>query len=109
MRVAEFYLLPDCHNGKAVRTVTGADAETRISSIARGDAADGSTLSAPLDGVPVNGQVRLYDESCDSMQTIKYDRILEQCQRFIDRATAAAQYRSSEVHHCSALGLALMF
>lgn len=104
VRVAEFYLLNDCHNGKALGVSSSAQnvANSSISTIPRA-ADDGTATAVPqltaATGVttPVNGQVRLYDESCDSMQTIKYDRILEQCQRFIDRATAAAQYRAPEV------------
>ena len=81
VRVAEFYLLPDCANGPA-----GAAPASAMSDLSRGGAGAG-VPSADRPAVTVEaGTVRLYDESSDSFISIKYEKIAEQCKRFIERA-----------------------
>jgi len=46
--------------------------------------------AVPADAV---GSVRLYDESSDSFVVLRYDKILDQCRRFMLRANTMARRR----------------
>ena len=109
MRVAEFYLIPECHNAAFAPRITAAGVVEGGVGMARGvvgeqdqlrgvdqpfvPALAGAEGRAPGDA---KGQFKLYDESCDSFATFQYDRILEQCNRFIHRAAAAQAYRPQD-------------
>ena len=51
--------------------------------------------SSNQQGMPVDspGALRLYDESSDSFVMIRYEKILEQCRRFINRANNFSRRR----------------
>ena len=110
VRVAEFYLLPNCSNGAPATGLGGGGGaggndglimggEPRLAVGADGAAAapqppaggEGPPLLVGGLQVPAgesSGEVRLYDESSDSFVVIPYSRILEQCRRFTTRANA---------------------
>ena len=108
VRVAEFYLLTDCSNAHFNARDRHTDAVDtdgmRPTHMVRGiiGEQEGGVGGLPIPAAArpatqnAEGQFRLYDESCDSFHTISYDRIHEQCNRFIQRATNMAQSRSPD-------------
>ena len=109
VRVAEFYLLPNCSNGvyngdEIVSASTTSDA-SQASNLLRGQLGEDANLvgasrfDLPSSGASrgdTAGQVRLYDESSDSFVSIGYDKILEQCRRFIHRSRRSCMDRSAD-------------
>jgi hypothetical protein len=108
VRVCEFYLLPNCANGggAGLASAQGEAAAVQLSGLQRlqpgerdapganvapalalGDG--GGTLAAP-------GSIRLYDESSDSFVVIRYEKLLEQCRKFIARANAIGRRRPTD-------------
>ena len=87
VRVAEFYLLPDC----STSPVPSAAPMSDVNRQALPAAAPGDIPAVQCS----KGTVKLYDESSDSFISIKYDKIAEQCQRFIRRANRECVGRQS--------------
>ena len=79
VRVAEFYLLPDC------ATTPLPPVAAAMSDLSRHTLHDAAAADRPMAECS-KGTVRLYDESSDSFISIKYEKIAEQCRRFIARA-----------------------
>ena len=94
MRVAEFYLLPDCNNNRALGTEPLPGGGISLLPRTGAEAEQPTLLAQPLTNSA--GHVRLYDESCDSWSLIGYDRLLEQCQRFIRRAAVPSPLSSAQ-------------
>jgi hypothetical protein len=121
VRVCEFYLLPNCCNTVATSAAAGgappsaADAQQQqqpqLSGLHRmlpGER-DGAAAPAMLEaagnninqaaagtGTTTNGPagcIRIYDESSDSFVVIRYEKLLEQCRKFIARSNAIARRR----------------
>ena len=101
VRVAEFYLLPNCSNTNApplLAAAGGGDGSAIIGGEPRlAVGADGAVpppQPAQAGGQPGAqggdsvGDVRLYDESSDSFVSIPYAKLLDQSRRFIARANA---------------------
>ena len=57
---------------------------------ALGEPPAATAVNVPADAV---GSVRLYDESSDSFVVLRYDKILDQCRKFIMRANNLARRR----------------
>lgn len=106
VRVSEFYLLPNCNNGmsKAASNHGGQGLQlSNLQRLAPGEKDstnnnitnnDGSSSeSSPTDS---EGAVRLYDESSDSFIMIRYEKILDQCRRFIARVNRLRSHRSGD-------------
>ena len=106
VRVSEFYLLPNCSSNVGGDTVANNNNNTNknlqlsgVPCLAPGekDAPNSqqgdSTQSTSIDSC---GAVRLYDESSDSFVMIRYDKILEQCRRFINRANRVCNQRTRD-------------
>jgi hypothetical protein len=97
VRVCEFYLLPNCNNNNGGSGAAELqDGVIQLSNLQRLQPGDGNNLQQQqVGGQGINsvGAVRLYDESSDSFVVLRYDKILEQCRRFITRANTAAQRR----------------
>ena len=99
VRVAEFYLLPNCGNTSAPALPS---APTDAGLVVGGEprlavGADGASPAVPAGQTPgvvgassadSAGEVKLYDESSDSFISIPYAKLLDQCRRFIARANA---------------------
>ena len=116
VRVAEFYLLPNCRSslvagagerGGEPAVETGADLVAGPPRLQMGGAGAVGVAGGGGDALPVGGgggnpafdtagEVRLYDESSDSFVVIPYKKILDQCRHFIARANAAARRRNRE-------------
>ena len=114
VRVAEFYLIPNCSNYAYLSTAAGggdgSGERPNATNMERGFVGDNSELlpqGAPTGaaagaGAPSTaagdtaGQVKLYDESSDSFVTITYEKLLEQSRRFIARARRMASMRSCD-------------
>ena len=109
VRVCEFYLLPNCTGGGEPQQQQQAQQQAQqgiaLSNIQRQLPGE-RDASAGQNGLPsvVEGQagvqpsgaagaVRLYDESSDSFVVLRYEKLLEQGRRFIQRANALAQRR----------------
>jgi len=92
VRVAEFYLLPNCCTTKGGGA---SDGLLSLSTLQRSSAAAATDPPGSWKLLE-NGTVRLYDESSDSFVAIRYDKIMEQCKRFVQRANAAAGHRASD-------------
>ena len=95
VRVAEFYLLPNCASTPSTPAAPSASgAEGGEDRIAGGGAraavgssgAGGAAAEGGGGGEDAQGEVRMYDESSDSFVVIPYAKLLEQCRRFIKRA-----------------------
>ena len=109
VRVAEFYLIPNCSNAafnNEEAVYSGDTGAPPASNMMRGhvgedDAAVANAANAaaaapgPARGDAV-GQVRLYDESSDSFVCIGYDKLLEQCRRFLARARRTTSTRNTD-------------
>ena len=117
VRVAEFYLLPNCRNANGivggdnnnggdaaagggdqqaqlaiagpVRAQVGAQQQQQADPVADAGGGGGALLDA-------HGEVRLYDESSDSFVVVPYKKLLDQCRRFIRRANDMAGRRNRE-------------
>ena len=109
VRVSEFYLIPNCSNSlfNSEESGTGVGDSDVASSMVRGqlgenDMPPGGPVAAQLDAPPGSkagdavGQVRLYDESSDSFVSIGYDKLLEQCRRFLARVRRTSVSRNSD-------------
>ena len=109
VRVAEFYLIPNCSNAafNSEESVSGIEDAAPASNMLRGHVGENDIPppgpAAPrLDAAPGSargdacGQVRLYDESSDSFVCIGYEKLLEQCRRFISRSRKTASDRNSD-------------
>lgn len=109
VRVSEFYLLPNCTSLPAnwegppptdeqqphQHGFTGMPRQApgeRDEQAAQGGraAVDGGRL------IDAKGSVRVYDESSDSFVVLRYEKILEQCRRFIARANNMATQRPQD-------------
>lgn len=106
VRVAEHYLVP-----YGARGTVGTGEEDQLSGLARGAiGASGVSNnfimdeSAPTEGaIPmidyagrasdVDGEMQLYDESCDSFCTIKFAKLYEQCRKFVNLANKTYPHR----------------
>lgn len=107
VRVAEYYLIPNCYSVED--GTMGVDSgNANVSNLSRNgvpfneqgvnmfsDSADNNidmiTEFKRLDDV--NGQVQLYDESCDSWTLVGYDKLLEQARKFINRCNSRFNMR----------------
>ena len=120
VRVAEFYLLPNCRSSAAVAEgennnnnsnengllITGGPSRTNnnnngaeggsIDGMLATDSGGSAASAAQGRGGDAQGEVRLYDESSDSFVVIPYKKLLEQARRFITRANALQPRRSRE-------------
>ena len=108
VRVAEFYLLPNCRStpggaeppNAAVGTDDGGGDRLQGGPprlpVGGGGATNDAAAGAYASVYDTQGEVRLYDESSDSFVVISYKKLLEQCRRFIARANAAANRRSPD-------------
>ena len=100
VRVCEFYLLPNCQGGvQGLVSDGGVQLSTlqRLLPGERDSATPGEAGSAPASAnAQCAGSIRLYDESSDSFVMIRYDKILDQCRKFITRANALASRRSPD-------------
>ena len=110
VRVCEFYLLPNCSNGLSAGAGSSSwqpDAGAQLSNLQR--LVPGERDPPPAAGMqggdpqgqgaqPVDsaGSVRLYDESSDSFVMIRYDKLLDQCRKFIVRANALSMKRAED-------------
>ena len=117
VRVCEFYLLPNCSNGLVMATGDAAEntwnggIPLQLSSLTRlmpgerdppssntndsnggGAATSGGNTNNAV-SVDSAGSLRLYDESSDSFIVIRYEKILDQCRKFITRANNLARRR----------------
>jgi len=95
VRVCEFYLLPNCSTTQAQSLTDGNGVQ--LSTLQRqqpGEVA-GALQSPQQQGPPgaQGGAVRLYDESSDSFVLLRYEKLLDQCRRFITRANNMARRR----------------
>ena len=113
VRVPEFYLLPNCSSGSSSAAGGGGqDAGlllpnlSNIPRLAVGEGEDvnlnnnnnnnyNNNLDAAANDI-AKGSVRLYDESSDSFVVLRYEKIIEQCRRFIQRANAYAAMRAPD-------------
>ena len=111
VRVCEFYLLPNCSTAGGSNS-NGSQAQEmglQLSGLQRMQPGERDGLSmgalpaveaagnntnnnAPL-GPGAAGSIRIYDESSDSFVVIRYEKLLEQCRKFIARANAIARRR----------------
>ena len=108
VRVAEFYLLPNCrnlsHHGQIEPpAAAGAADDLAIGGPPRAQvgaqlpvAVGGAAVVGPNPDADSQGEVRLYDESSDSFVVIPYKKLLDQCRRFIARANDMAGRRNRE-------------
>ena len=94
VRVCEFYLLPNCSNGLALDSERGQVQLSTLQRLAPGERDPPPAVAeAPAGAESCAGAVRLYDESSDSFIVIRYEKILEQCRRFIARANTIGRAR----------------
>jgi len=114
VRVAEFYLLPNCRCSAGGVALNGDErgggddlvqgAPPRLQMAGPGNVpgavdAGGNAIPGNSNNNPANdsvGEVRLYDESSDSFVVVPYKKLLDQCRHFIARANAAAARRNRE-------------
>lgn len=102
VRVSEFYLLPNCGNGTGVPNSSSSYGGLQLSHLQRLAPGEKDTnnnndvQSSEPSLVDSAGAVRLYDESSDSFIMIRYDKILEQCRRFIARVNKTRSHRSPD-------------
>lgn len=112
VRVAEHYLIPNCYNaayalasrvgGAASGTAAVLGAGTRLNVGEQATGVDGAPAADGVGAVTASetgdavGQLRIYDESSDSFVVIGYEKILEQCRRFIARSRRLGESRPPE-------------
>jgi hypothetical protein len=99
VRVGEFYVVPNCCSTTASAAASGvADDELGINSglLRAAGAAPSAAGAAAGAFIETRGDLKLYDESSDSFVVISYQKLLEQCRRFIARANAMARQRSRD-------------
>eukprot|EP00961_Rhodomonas_salina_P304951 3941793-Rhodomonas_salina.1 len=111
VRVSEYYHIP-VGSGIMPGSIMD-DNGNAMGGIARGAIADviGSDnlvidQSAPTDAInamnvnaletDVEGELQLYDESCDSWHSIPFSTLMEQCRKFINRCNTQYGYRDPE-------------
>ena len=103
VRVSEFYLLPNCTGTCANTTASNNARNMQLSGLSCLPPGEKDTPPIPSEDTGGNGcvadtsgAVRLYDESSDSFIMIRYDKILEQCRRFISRANKIRSQRAMD-------------
>ena len=103
VRVSEFYLLPNCTGTCANTTASNNARNMQLSGLSCLTPGEKDTPPIPSEDTGGNGcvadssgAVRLYDESSDSFIMIRYDKILEQCRRFISRANKIRSQRAMD-------------
>lgn len=115
VRVCEFYLLPNCNNlnnngntnnngnnnnnnnGQEVQLsglhrMLPGEREGNIPNVIEGTINNNSNTSTTTNNGS-NGSIRIYDESSDSFVVIRYEKLLDQCRKFIARSNGIARRR----------------
>ena len=100
VRVGEFYVVPNCCSTAARPPESGEPVAGDDLGINSGLPRSAAAASLAAAGGTIHhstaGDLKLYDESSDSFVVISYQKLLEQCRRFIARANAMARQRSRE-------------
>lgn len=105
VRVSEFYLLPNCSSGSVASNHTASSSNMQLSGLpclspgerdSNGNNDHKTEESSSRQGIDSAGAIRLYDESSDSFIMIRYDKILEQCRRFIAKANKIRAHRAPD-------------
>ena len=107
VRVSEFYLLPNCGNHQPQSINNNNNNNIQLSGLQRLAPGEKDTTAnnnnnnnnsneTTNDFIDSAGAVRLYDESSDSFIMIRYEKILEQCRRFIAKANKMRAHRATD-------------
>lgn len=110
VRVSEFYLLPNCCSGNYYHQNNKNNSKNKTMQLSGlqclapgekdqgGGGGDASMQPGTSEeaGIDAEGAVRLYDESSDSFIMIRYDKILDQCRKFIARANKMRSFRAPD-------------